>query len=86
MCSEQFELLPGKPGLATVCPKCSRPKPLDPKVAREAERQRKRGAIQEAINFEIRAKREAVAKGKLGTAEELEAKIQRLSRIKAGLR
>jgi hypothetical protein len=24
-CGEEFELLPGKPGLATVCPRCSEP-------------------------------------------------------------
>lgn len=26
VCSEEFELLPGKPGFANVCPECSAPK------------------------------------------------------------
>jgi hypothetical protein len=26
-CGEEFELLPSKPGLATVCPRCSEPNP-----------------------------------------------------------
>ena len=27
VCEEEFELLPGKPGRATVCPRCSEPNP-----------------------------------------------------------
>jgi hypothetical protein len=85
ICSEEFDLLPGKPGLSTVCPKCSGPKQPDPKAVREATRQRKRDLIQNALNGEIKAKRDAIAKGKLGTAEECEKRILSLLKMKSHL-
>ncbi len=32
VCSEEFELRPGKPGFANRCPSCSEPEQADPKV------------------------------------------------------
>jgi hypothetical protein len=31
VCSEEFELKPGKPGFANRCPSCSEPEEADPK-------------------------------------------------------
>jgi hypothetical protein len=31
VCSEEFELKPGKPGFANRCPSCSEPEETDPK-------------------------------------------------------
>jgi len=30
VCSEEFELKPGKPGFANRCPACSEPQPVEP--------------------------------------------------------
>jgi hypothetical protein len=32
VCSEEFELKPGKPGFANRCPACSEPEEADPKA------------------------------------------------------
>jgi len=32
VCSEEFELKPGKPGFANRCPSCSEPENVDPKT------------------------------------------------------
>jgi hypothetical protein len=32
VCSEEFELKPGKPGFANRCPSCSEPEHADPKT------------------------------------------------------
>ncbi len=34
ICSEEFELKPGKPGFANRCPACSEPEETDPKAKR----------------------------------------------------
>ena len=85
VCSAEFELLPNKPGFANTCPACSGPKPLDPKAAREADRQRKRGVVQSALESEIRAKKQALANGKVYQAEECEKRILQLLKLKSSL-
>jgi len=34
VCSEEFELKPGKPGFANRCPECSEPEAVDPVTKR----------------------------------------------------
>jgi hypothetical protein len=43
ICSEEFELKPGKPGFANRCPACSEPEPAEP-----ASKTKKIGADKEA--------------------------------------
>jgi hypothetical protein len=49
ICSEQFELVPGKPGLSTVCSACSGPKAIDPSTVRKADKQRRLELLQRAL-------------------------------------
>ncbi|MFZ0318128.1 MAG: hypothetical protein WAL56_03305 [Candidatus Sulfotelmatobacter sp.] len=37
VCSEEFELKPGKPGFANRCPACSEPEHTDPKTKRSGD-------------------------------------------------
>lgn len=85
ICSEPFELEPQKPGFANRCPKCSSPKPLDPKVARQADRERRRQTIEAAIRGEAKAKQLAVAHGEEAAAAECERRIQILRLMKSKL-
>ena len=73
--------MPGKPGLSTVCPTCGGPKKIDPRAVRAADRQRRRELFQAALRGKVKAKAEAIAQGKLGTAEEHETEIVKLRKI-----
>lgn len=85
VCSNEFELLPAKPGFANRCPGCSFPKLLDPKKARDAERVRKRAVIQSAINAEIKNKKVAKDSANYLEADNCERRIVSLLKMKANL-
>jgi hypothetical protein len=68
ICSEKFELKPDKPGFANRCPACSSPKPLDPRVIRQANRkeykEQRQRLLSELSDEEKAAVQEAEAAGR----------------------
>jgi hypothetical protein len=57
VCSEEFELKPGKPGFANRCPACSEPDATDP-VAKPSMDADERKALAEANEARRRAMRD----------------------------
>ena len=51
ICSEEFELSPQKPGFANRCPACSAPRPVDPRVVRQVNRQGRLQMIERQIKW-----------------------------------
>jgi hypothetical protein len=56
VCSEEFELKPGKPGFANRCPACSEPPPAEPDAnrARGADERKAQREVNEARRQAIR--------------------------------
>ncbi|MFZ3266219.1 MAG: hypothetical protein WA172_19590 [Terriglobales bacterium] len=57
VCSEEFELKPGKPGFANRCPACSEPESVDP-VTKQSMDADERNAQAEANEARRRAMRD----------------------------
>jgi len=57
VCSEEFELKPGKPGFANRCPACSEPEPVEPKTKQSMDAD-ERKALTEANEARRRAMRD----------------------------
>lgn len=56
VCSEEFELKPGKPGFANRCPSCSEPENVDPvtKQSMDAEERKAQAEANEARRLAMR--------------------------------
>jgi hypothetical protein len=78
ICSEPFELRPDKPGFADRCLKCSLPKPIDPRIARQADRAKKRKSIEGLIRSYTASKGLAEAEGKLDEVAYYEKRIRQM--------
>jgi hypothetical protein len=46
VCSEEFELKPGKPGFANRCPSCSEPEQADPKTKQAMDADERKSRIE----------------------------------------
>jgi hypothetical protein len=57
VCSEEFELRPGKPGFANRCPACSEPEESDPVTKRGMDAE-ERKSVKEANEARRRAMRD----------------------------
>lgn len=81
-CSREFELLPKKPGLATLCPECSPAPTLLPKEAHEAAIFRSNEIIEKNFRETIESKRKAESLGQSDIAAKLEREIVTLGKMR----
>ncbi len=60
VCSEEFELKPGKPGFANRCPECSAPDANDPDANDPAAKQRMDADERKSLSEANEARRQAM--------------------------
>jgi flagellar biosynthesis/type III secretory pathway protein FliH len=82
ICSEEFELKPDKPGLATRCPEHSPRRALTIKEAQEAHKEERHQAIESGFRDAISAKQSAKAQGDKAAASQYQDEIVRIDKTR----